>query len=129
MNNIDVLINRAPPALHDAVEDALRAFAEKLFVVEETFKELGTDARIVWLTAETTRIDTAKSLRSTLQHVRSVASWIDNWSECAKQGTPETDDGWNVLYDVQAAADGAVKALHALVDHVRQNTPRVKAAA
>lgn len=122
--NIEHAIEATPKDLRGAARTAVLEFSDALFAIEKKWGELGTDARVLWIDAQTFSLFTPEGLRRALKRVAGVASWLDNWSDCAKSGRPEKDEDWTEIRAAQNAAEGAIKALHAIVDFAREKVTR-----
>jgi hypothetical protein len=111
--------------LREDVREALLVLSEKLFAVSKKWGgELGTEARIVWIDAHRNlgTENAVSAVREVLVRVSSIESFVDNWTQCAKSGTPDKDEDWTEIDGAREAATKALLAVHALVDSARERT-------
>ena len=133
VQSLESAFTSVPSEMRDAAREALLRFAETLFVIDERWRELGTDARTTWLDAATCAfVRTPDDLRRTLGHVCAVVGFLDNWSDCATsskwrtyqaeqfEANENVDTG--VVWAANKAGEAAREALHAIVDHLRVAT-------
>ena len=115
--------NVTPPELWEKTRAALLALADRLFEVARVFRgEVGTEARQVWLCAMRLGepgIGESGEVLGLLSEIASIEAFVDNWSDCAKQGSPDKDEEWDLINAAGRDARAALLAVHALVDHVR----------
>lgn len=123
--NIVEAFETVPADLREDVREALLVLSEKLFAVSKKWGgELGTEARIVWIDAHRNlgTENAVSAVRELLVRVGSVESFVDNWTQCAKSGTPDKDEDWTEIDEAREAASTALLAVHALVDNARERT-------
>lgn len=114
-------IEAVPGDMRDDVRHHLLVLADKLHAVDTKWGELGTEARLIWLDAQNGDLHSPMGLRRLLGSVSSAVSFVDNWSDCARSGTPREDDDWTEIEAARVAGAEALGKLHVLVDEVRDN--------
>ena len=122
--NIEHAIEATPRDLRGAARTAVLEFSDALFAIEKKWGELGTDARVLWLDAQTFSLFTPEGLRRALKRVAGVSAWLENWSDFSKKGSPEDDSDWAEIHGAQNASEAALKALYAVVDFAREKVTR-----
>lgn len=115
--------NVVPPELWESTRVALIALADRLFEVERVFGgELGTEARLVWICAmrlSEPGVSSSGEVLGLLSQLVSIESFVDNWSDCTKRGSPDKDEERSLIHAAGSDARAALLAVHALVDRVR----------
>lgn len=117
--NLELALNTVPSDMRETARHKLLVLSDALLAVEEKWGELGTESRVIWIAAQVGDCNTPKGVRSLLIGVQSIVSFVDNWSDCARSGTPREDDDWMAITVAQAAGAEALGALHAIVDEAR----------
>lgn len=107
-----------PDDLNEAALRELRLLVDALLAVEVKWGELGPEARMLWLDAEAFSASPAL-LRETIRVVAGVVRFVENWSDCARSGTPSEDDDWTEIEAAAVQCGKALAALLAIADYLR----------
>lgn len=106
-----------PGELREEARAALLHLSVRLFAVDERFGELGDEARLIWLDAQTLDLSTGKAMRSVLARVSSVVSFIDHWSDCTDRSL--NDGAYDFILATAPIAEKARRSIHTIIDYVR----------
>lgn len=103
------------PALGDEepAREALRVLAGKLRAVVEHYGEMEAEARIVWLASLLPLGGVADMVR-VLSGVGTTLSFIDNWSDCVRSGTPQGARAAVQMAKRYRSAEYTVREMYAL---------------